>query len=301
MHNRNIFDAWNGEQRVSGDSTTIVTGFNKEKKMLVESSRAYRNLVKVWLPTLLVGVVVLIVGQAVSGARFGMAWAEGVVGQQRHVDDETGTVSFFNEMTLSTMIYEQTIATVMVTIVLGLVLGTTMQRFLLQGVGCLSALLFFAWVGLLVLFVLPLLIYASMRSIFNQDDANEDCSVFGISGYEFAHGACKARFWTFLVGGSLVLTTLASITFIGTMEAIPNMTKRYSSAYVYNTSVDDPPGNFWPGGVTFASAGMGVVHGFRSPNEKFFNYKTGISSSGNSESNRLLYAPSVRLSSVVAR
>ena len=42
---------------------------------------------------LVIGVVVLIAGQAVSGARFGMAWAEGVVGQQMHTDEVTGVVT----------------------------------------------------------------------------------------------------------------------------------------------------------------------------------------------------------------
>jgi len=103
---------------------------------------------------LILGIIVLIAGQASSGARFGMAWAEGVVGQEV---DEFG-VPIFDEKQLSEVIYDQTIATMAVTVACALVFGAVIQRHLFGGVGCLAALAFFAWLALVIVFALPLII-----------------------------------------------------------------------------------------------------------------------------------------------
>ena len=83
-------------------------------------------------------------------------------------------------------------------------MGAVLQRHLM-GLGCFQRLSF-AWVILIIIFILPLLIYASVRSIFNEDEANEDCSAFP-NGYDFSKGACEVLL-TFLIGGGLVLLVL---------------------------------------------------------------------------------------------
>ena len=70
-----------------------------------------------------------------------------------------------------------------------------------------------------------------MRSIFNQDEANEDCSAFP-DGYDFSKGACEARFWTFLIGGGIFFLGVLIITLLGLKEAIPGILKTRKRASV---------------------------------------------------------------------
>jgi len=301
----NVFAICNRAGRT--DAKRKVSGGNPDIAALVPNKTQYRRLMSLFIWPLLVGAIVLIAGQALSGARFGMAWAEGVVGQQTHTDDTTGEVTLaFNEVTLSEQVYDQTIATLAVTVVVGFTLGVALQRHLINGVGCYSALLFFAWLALVIVFALPLLIYAGMRSIFNQDEANKDCAAFPDTGYDFSRGACEARWWTFLIGGGLVLLTIALITFFGLLEAIPNIVRvrgkaavrlrglrgnhsaMYNGNAVYSNAPFQEPGTF--------DADEHALGGFRSADEGFFNYKTGMSATDAGESNALLYAPRVTFS-----
>lgn len=204
-----------------------------EGAKLVQNATKIRRLYRFFIYPLIVGGVVMILGQAISGARFGMAWAEGIVGQKMHTDDATGiTAPAFNPVLLSEMVYDQTIATVAITIVVGLVIGAALQRHLINGVGCFSATLFFSWLVLVVVFALPLLIYANLRSIFNEDKANEDCKAFPSSGYDFSKGACEARWWTFITGGIILFSTLLVMTAFGLAEASASILKVRNKALV---------------------------------------------------------------------
>ena len=57
-------------------------------------------------------------------------------------------------------------------VVCGLVFAVAIQRHLINGVGCFSAGLFFGWVALVVVFGLPLILYAMIRSIFSESKAS---------------------------------------------------------------------------------------------------------------------------------
>lgn len=288
----------------STDKDRLVAGDNDEEPALVTNKSQLRRLMGLFIWPLLLGAIVLIAGQAVSGARFGMAWAEGVVGKQTHTDKTTGVVTLaFDEVTLSEQVYDQTVATLAVTVVIGFLLGTVVQRHLIAGVGCYSALLFFAWLALVVVFALPLLIYASVRSIFNQGEANEDCAAFPDSGYDFEKGACEARWWTFLIGGSLVALTVVLITAFGLLEAIPNILRVKSNAAVRLKKLRGRHKAFFENKLNYTTvpfkeqdsfdANKHALGGFRSPDESFFNYDTGVSGVDSREVDRLLYAPRV--------
>lgn len=302
----NVFAICN---RAGGNNSEkrMVTSGNADIAALVPNKTAYRRLMGLFIWPLLIGAVVLIAGQALSGARFGMAWAEGVVGIATHTDDTTGEVSLaFNEVTLSEQVYDQTIATLTVTVVVGFVLGAALQRHLINGVGCYSAVLFFAWLALVIVFALPLLIYASVRSIFNQDEANKDCAAFPDTGYDFSKGACEARWWTFLIGGGLVALTILLITCFGLLEAIPNIVRVRGKAAVRLRRLRGNHSAMYNGNAVYArapyqepgafDAEKHALGGFRSADEGFFNYKTGVSATDAGESNALLYTPRVTFS-----
>ena len=164
-----------------------------------------------------------------------------------------------------------------------------MQRHLINGVGCFSATLFFGWLALVAIFALPLLIYANVRSVFNEDEANKDCASFPDTGYDFSKTACEARFWTFISGGILVLVTLVVMTIFGLIEAMGNILKTSNKALVrikkfrgiHPIMRAGGPG----AGVTVAPYSDGgsevrkqLLGGYRSADEPFFNFKTSAAS-----------------------
>ena len=272
----------------------------KDLPRMVEVHPRIRYFMRVLLVGLVVGTIVMVSGQAVSGAGFGMAWADGIMEEEQQQQ-----APVFDAVTLSSQIYDQTIATLMVTVVLGLTLGAAVQRHLLNGVGCASTFLFFGWVLLILVFFLPLLIYASVRSIFNENEANKDCTVFADnSDYDVAEVSCQARFWTFLVGGAFVVLSIAAMTAIGIKELLLNI-QPIGRVAVRNSErldagralekVDARTTEAKPRAAAFHDFDKYALGGFRSADEGFFNYKTGVARS-NTESNALLYAPRIAFS-----
>jgi hypothetical protein len=291
------------ELAIGGDKRSgrsVDAGIIDQAKFVTNSTKI-RRLYRVFIWPLLLGGVVMIVGQAISGARFGMAWAEGIVGQKMHTDAITGiTAPAFNPVLLSEMVYDQTIATLAITIVIGLVIGAAVQRHLINGIGCFSATLFFAWLALVIVFALPLLVYANVRSVFNQDKANEDCAAFPSSGYDFSKGACEARWWTFITGGILLFATIVLMTVFGLIEASSSILKVRNKALVKLQKLRGYHPAFRADNTVRTSTPFGdgierhrLLGGFQSPDEPFFNFKTSAESA-----DHVLYAPRVKLVAV---
>jgi len=274
-----------------------------DQPMMVQNTTKVRRLYGIFIYPLIIGGLVMILGQAISGARFGMAWAEGIVGQKMHTDETTGvTAPAFNPTLLSEQVYDQTVATLAITVAVGLVIGVALQRHLINGVGCFSATLFFGWVVLVIFFSLPLLIYANVRSVFNQDKANEDCAAFPNSGYDFSRGACEARWWTLITGGILLFATLLLMTIFGLWEASDSILKVRNKALVRIRRLRGYHPAFREGAENRVSSALGgisqienqrLLGGFQSPDEPFFNFKTSATAD---TTNQMLYAPRIQLS-----
>jgi hypothetical protein len=290
------------ECAIGGDKQTgrsVDAGIIDQAK-LVQNSTKIRRLYRVFIYPLVLGAVVMILGQAISGARFGMAWAEGIVGQKMYTDANGVTAPAFNPVLLSEMVYDQTIATVAITVVVGLVIGAAMQRHLINGIGCFSATLFFAWLALVIVFALPLLVYANVRSVFNQDKANEDCAAFPDSGYDFSKGACEARWWTFITGGILLFATIVLMTVFGLIEASGSILKVRNKALVKLKKLRGYHPAFRADSTVRTSTPFGdnvenhrLLGGFQSPDEPFFNFKTSAMAD---TTDQMLYAPRMKLS-----
>ena len=86
----------------SSGGRTTVAGIQKAAQY-VHNDAAYRFMQKVLVLPMIIGILIAIVGQSISGARFGMAWAEGVVAQE--VDAQG--VLIFDEVKLSEQVYDQ--------------------------------------------------------------------------------------------------------------------------------------------------------------------------------------------------
>ena len=286
---------------VKNNRNTATDTINLNK--FVEVTSAYKFSMRVLFPFLVIGGVGWIAGQSVSGARFGMGWAEGVMGNVLTTADDGTTTETFNEVILSEQVYYQTVATLMVTLVVGLMVGAATQRHLLNGVGCFSATLFFGWVALVGLFALPLIIYAGERSIFSKSEALRECDSFP-SSYKFARGACEARFWSFLIAGGLVLGVLAIMTLIGVLQKFPQLCTPRDKAVPKSDNIEllgeAAPEDARDFEESFASLG-GNKHamymelgGYRSNDESFYNYRTNVGKATRATAS-LLHAPPSRL------
>ena len=181
------------------------------------TSQKFRTHQRKLIPLLMLGIVIIILGQSISGANFGVAWADGVMERRK---GENGK-PLFDERVLAENVYDQTIATLSLVVSCGLVFAVIMQRYLVAGVGCFNTSLFFMWVGLVFVLSLPIAVYAAKRSIFSESIANEECSVFPRSSHETEDNLCIVRFWSLIVGGGIFYGTVGYVTLSGLAEAIP--------------------------------------------------------------------------------
>ena len=183
------------------------------------TTRKFRTHQTKLIPLLMLGIVIIILGQSISGANFGVAWADGVMGRRKDVNGEP----LFDERVLAENVYDQTIATLSLVVSCGLVFAVIMQRYLVAGVGCFNTSLFFMWVGLVFVLSLPIAVYAANRSIFSESKANEECSAFPRSSHETEDNLCVMRFWSLVVGGGIFYGTVGYVTLSGLAEALPKL------------------------------------------------------------------------------
>ena len=254
--------SWNAALEGATDGRATKAAISQEAQ-IVSNTAKYRQHQRVFMVVMTFAIVVILAGQSISGARFGMAWAEGVVGQE--VDKESNPI--FDEVQLSEAVYDQTVATIALTVACGLVFAAALQRHLINGVGCYSASLFCGWTFLVIVFALPLTFYAANRSIFSEKASTKDCALFPRDSHEFENDLCISRFWSLLVGGSLFVGTLLLITALGLREALQSLMLVRKNAAVYIRAPDQKASLF--------SGGDGVDEqsGYRSESESFFNYK----------------------------
>jgi len=270
---RNLNKSLNG----SGDGR-VTKAAVAEEAQVVHNSAKFRLMQNAFTGILVVGILIIIIGQSISGARFGMAWAEGVVA----VEDIHHVGTIFDEIALSEAVYDQTVATLALVVACGLVFAVVLQRHLIAGVGCFSAGLLFGWVALVVLCALPITIYAASRSIFNEKSASKDCVAFPRESHEFENDLCVARFWTLLVGGGLFFGTIFAMTALGVATALQALFAARKRAAVFLKPLVKPSQVF-----RASTPGMSQQEGYRSKSESFFNYEIKKAP----DHNQLLYAP----------
>jgi len=246
------------------------------------------------------GVFIMILGQAISNANFGMAWAEGVMEIKK---DEYGAL-IYDEVRIADLVYDSSVATFAVTISCGLVFGALLARRFVAGLGCFSAFVFIGWLVLVFVFFLPLMTYASIRAIFNHDEANSDCSVFdyGARGElsPVSHSdLCVLRYWSFIVGGGLLISAILLLTLIGLPDVITGPLTTRTKALVEYTAPPNMSKFFRQGPSMRTNKGLcdaedltTPLSGYRSAGEsgstRFFNFQTSL---GKTDSSALLYAP----------
>jgi len=242
---------------------------------------------KAFPPLVFIPTLIILAGQAISGAAFGYAWAAGVVGIETVTDEATGVTSpAFDPTLLVDEIYDQTMATVSVTLVLGLVVGAILARYLIKGVSAKAAQIFVVWVVVLVLCLTPLLYYAGVHNVFSPGKSNAHCKTFP-SNYRFSKEACKIRFWTFLICLCLVLLLLVGLILYGFKKNLMRLFRVSDEVRVQVDGSHLPPSRADASigqddldslrVPTTGSSSVGYdISGYRSAQQPFFNFKTNI-------------------------
>jgi len=151
---------------------------------------------------------------------------------------------------------------------MGLVFAVVVQRHLVNGVGCFAAGLYGAWLVLVLLFFLPVMIYAASRSIISEKSASKDCATFPRSSHEFDNDLCVARFWTLLIGGGIFALTVAALSILGGIEYLEALFKLRKRAAVHRPKTQELDPIMRPTGP-----GNSVNAAFSEPLQGFVNPK----------------------------
>ena len=208
-------------------------GADGADEVIVDTTAGIQRVQRVLVYPLGLGALLMVAGQAASGVRFGSYFADGLLGVAKRIDPTTGSeMPAFDPKILGPIVFDQTVATGAIAIVVGLVVGAALQRQLLRGVGCTSAVLFVAWLALVCVFALPLLVYAEIRSIFYDEDASLDCAHIPDEDYAVDKFVCRSRYFSLIGGGALVFGTVLAITAVGLLEAVAAMLRPQKRATV---------------------------------------------------------------------
>lgn len=278
-----VFSFGRGKTQDSATQKSVKDVFKKEAG---RPDSRLRFVLKTGFPCLVfIPTVLILAGQAISGAAFGYAWAAGVVGIETVTDETTGVTSpAFNPTVLVDQIYDQTMATLSVTLVLGLIVGAILARYLIKGVSAKAATVFVVWVVVSLLFLTPLLYYAGVHDIFSPGKSNEHCKTFP-SNYKFSKEACKVRFWTFLICLCLILLLLVGLILYGLQKNFPRffVVPAFVSVRIggrvpqLNGPIGDSSNPLNTVGGTGTGNSLGYdISGYRSAQQPFFNFKTNI-------------------------
>ena len=296
--NRGIPDPTGGSN-ASGKSGTLKID-TKPQSGKVRGVRYYVQTQTFFCTFIFIAGLVLIIGHAIASARFGQAWAEGVLDKK----DGDGNI-VFQETQLAEHVYNQGVAVVLFGMVVGFVVGAVTQRHLLKGIGFLGSTYFFAWVAFLVVFCLPVLVIGSYHSFFDEPENNDECGYFASDS--FTSEACAARFWTTLIAGAVILLLLGILILRGCLVNIPKIMKVEKQVTVNTTNnkvtsgagdhptlTDKEVSNRVVGNSSApynpADASQHyVLGGYRSHDEDFYSWK----SKPKPSTNAMLYAPRI--------
>lgn len=229
---------------------------------------------------LILFALILIVGQLVVCQIMGDAWSDAVVGHKRvtvtpAVVASDGTITTpavmrneFDERVLGSYVYDQASATLLCISMCALVAAGISQRYLFYAVSIVGSFLYLAYALLIVLFTIPIVVVAGIRSFSDEGDASTDCRV--LSGN--SHDACISRFFTFIIGAGGVLLIAAFVVVTGLIQVIPRFLTVSTSESVAPANSNDG----WNAAFSPVVAATGPIGGAgtRASADGFFNFQS---------------------------
>lgn len=259
-----------------------------------------------FFPAIAAGGALMIFAQVAVNARLGMAWAEGIIG----IEDPDR----YNPVPLYEDVYKGLMAIFATVLVVGILVGTTNARWLINKRSTINDLVFGIWVVITFGSCTALLVVSSFRSLIDLDESNSDCKKYfdekkgvdPITGeadvvlqtrkdFEMTW-LCNARFWTYLIGAAIIAVVLILMVVVGVLAASGNLGKtsntekiKLSSARVgimgraskkiFGKAQEAAENVSGP-----SRNGTIVSHiGFDNGRSDFFSFNTGISIQGSTE------------------
>ena len=203
------------------------------------------------------GVVFVAVGNGFVSNAFNGAWARAVAG-------ESGLG--WNEVEVSGYIFDQGTAFILAMMTGGFTSAAVQARWLINGLGCNTALVFFAWVAFALGAFLPMVIVFSVDYFTDDKKAVAECTIFETGGSDWDKEVCNYKRIFMIVALACYVSAVVFQTVGGLLQYFPSLCSSDKQSKV-NTNQVGPTNSQLPPGAG----------GYVSRDEPFFNFKTALS------------------------
>ena len=175
----------------------------------------------------MVAIVLIIIGNALSGSVFGNAWAQAVAKE----------TTVFNEFIIAGYIYDMNLGTLVSVVAGGMVFAVVIGRWMFDSFTCESMPIFLMWVIFATGAFIPMLAFYGLPYFTDKDEHVADCKLFPEGGdYDMERNSCEARYWIVIVGTSILTGIVGLLTLVGFYEARGGCLNRSETADVNHTS-----------------------------------------------------------------
>lgn len=235
---------------------------------------------------IIIGIVVIIVGNAFVGSAFGNAWARAIAGEPD---------LNWNEVTIAEYIYEINLGTLLTILAGGLTLAAVVGRWMIDTLSCQAVNTFLVWIVFAFASFAPIFFLYQFNYFFDTDLRLADCKVFDTQDgrFDVEYEGCNVRNWTYAIGTFILIGTVILVTVAGLSESLPALQKAiYRKKNDANEQVP-VPGSVPTkriGGLSSQQASARGSH--YTSDETFFNFKSGLEAANEENSTRALLAPS---------
>lgn len=169
-----------------------------------------------------IGVILIAIGNALVSNAFNGAWARAVAGEAGLTFDET-EVNTYN--------FDQGNAFMTAMLTGGFVSAAVQGRWLINGLGCNTALVFFAWCAFAICAIAPLVIVFSVGYFTSGSKAVQECEIFeNESG--FNKDVCDYKRGLMIAGLACFVVTILFQTFSGIFQYFPSLFSTQKAARV---------------------------------------------------------------------
>ena len=230
----------------------------RNTKASTDARSLYTALLQVFV--LVGGVTCIALGNAFVSNAFNNAWGRAVAGVAG---------LGWDEIMVSEYMFDQGSAFILAMMTAGFVSAAVQARWLINGLSCDTALVFFAWVIFSLGGLLPMIIVFSMDYFTDNQKAVEECEIFQIGGTQFEKNVCDYKRGFMIAALVTFAAVLIFQTVMGLLAYFPELCRSSTVAEANTNQI---------AGSSAAPLGGG---GYISKDEHFFNFATSLSSTAN--------------------
>eukprot|EP00966_Prymnesium_polylepis_P054516 1260299-Prymnesium_polylepis.1 len=158
-----------------------------------------------------VGLIVIITGNAFSSSLFGDAWARAVAGESVP----------WNERTIAGFIYDMNIGVIVSVLAGGFVLAVVVGRWMFESFTCESLQIFVVWIIFAMGAFLPIITFYSVTYFTDKNRHTDDCEIFPEGGdYNSERNSCDVRWFVVATGTALLGLVVVVMAFLGLVGSL---------------------------------------------------------------------------------